>query len=262
MLHRHVDGGYLIVTQPAHAWVSGQIAAAWGNARTGSVEPRAELVLAAQQHDIGWLQWEAAPTLNPETGRPRTFLELPTMEHLAVWAPAGPAALVYGPYVAMLVSMHGTGLYQRHDYARDTEEEAAAARRFVADGAAFEARLLEQLRAGAYPDELTSDAVIAGHRKLVSVWDAMSLFLCGGLNRERTLEDVPMQDGAMPIRMIPDTSHRDVAAIDPWPFSGEELELTCPARVMQDTFAREDDMRRAVAGAPWTLIRVLLKAAS
>src|SRR5690606_10174456 len=112
MLHRNLNGSYLAITQPGHAWLSGQLAAHWGNELTGEVNPRADVVLAAEQHDIGWLEWEAEPTLNPPTGRPKTFRELGTHEHLSVWAPAGPRALVYGPYVAMLVSMHGTGLYQ------------------------------------------------------------------------------------------------------------------------------------------------------
>ena len=44
------DGDDLIaVGQPAHAWVSGQLARAWGNGRFGTPEPREEVCLAAEQ---------------------------------------------------------------------------------------------------------------------------------------------------------------------------------------------------------------------
>ena len=59
------------------AWVSGELARAWGNEEFGQFVPPKELCLAAEQHDIGWLLWEQAPTLNPETGYPYRFTELP-----------------------------------------------------------------------------------------------------------------------------------------------------------------------------------------
>ena len=65
------DGTFLAIGQASHAWLSGQLARAWGNERFGAVEPWEEVCLAAEQHDIGMAQWERAPTLNPDTGLPR-----------------------------------------------------------------------------------------------------------------------------------------------------------------------------------------------
>jgi hypothetical protein len=42
--------------------------AAWGNKDFGAVAPFEDVCLAAEQHDIGWLNWEAAPTLNRAPG--------------------------------------------------------------------------------------------------------------------------------------------------------------------------------------------------
>ena len=39
MLHREDPAGLVVIAQPAHAWVSGQLARAWGNARFGAVAP-------------------------------------------------------------------------------------------------------------------------------------------------------------------------------------------------------------------------------
>lgn len=57
----------LAISQPAHAWISGQLLRAWA-------EPLEQpLLLAAEQHDLGWLDWETAPSFDPQTGRPHLF---------------------------------------------------------------------------------------------------------------------------------------------------------------------------------------------
>ena len=126
MLHRADAAGLVVITQPAHAWVAGQLARAWGTARFPPPEPWEEVCVAAERHDDGWLAWEAAPTLNPATGRPFSFLELPRTEHLAIWSTAGPTVLALGRYPALLVSLHGTGLYERHDPARGPTDAGGA----------------------------------------------------------------------------------------------------------------------------------------
>jgi hypothetical protein len=82
MLHRPSKEGLICITQPNHAWVSGELARAWGNEHFGEFVPPKEVCLAAEQHDIGWLLWEQAPTLNPKTGYPYRFTELPTQVHI------------------------------------------------------------------------------------------------------------------------------------------------------------------------------------
>ena len=55
MLHRKLGNGVVIITQPAHAWVSGQLAQQWGNP---DFEPATEEVrFATEQHDVGFLDW-------------------------------------------------------------------------------------------------------------------------------------------------------------------------------------------------------------
>src|SRR5258708_3324369 len=83
MLLRKDDEGVIAVSQPAHAWVSGQLARNWREADFAGV--REEVCLAAEQHDIGFLAWEQSPTLNPGTGLPYTFLEMPRGMHLEIW---------------------------------------------------------------------------------------------------------------------------------------------------------------------------------
>lgn len=70
----------LAITQPAHAWISGQLLRALA-------DPLAEpLLLAAEQHDLGWLDWETAPSFDPQTGRPRLFRSVGAAMHAPMWA--------------------------------------------------------------------------------------------------------------------------------------------------------------------------------
>src|SRR2546430_17152626 len=101
------DGDAVIaIGQPAHAWLSGQLARAWGNERFPAPEPREEVCLAAEQHDIGMAAWDAEPRPNPETGRPLSFMEMPTSVHLELLTRAPRLALAPGRYAALLVSLH------------------------------------------------------------------------------------------------------------------------------------------------------------
>src|SRR5438445_591647 len=69
-------GGHAAVAQQAHAWMCGQLARAWGNARFGVVVPAEEVCLAAEQHELGMVDWDLAPALDPDTGLPATVTRL------------------------------------------------------------------------------------------------------------------------------------------------------------------------------------------
>jgi hypothetical protein len=50
-LHREDPAGLVVIAQPTHTWVSGQLARAWGSARFGQVAPWEEICLGAEQRD-------------------------------------------------------------------------------------------------------------------------------------------------------------------------------------------------------------------
>ena len=127
MLYRDAPNTLIAIAQPSHAWLSGQIIRAWGNAAFGTVAPYEDVCLGAEQHDIGWLEWERSPTFNPATGRPHSFRELGVVAHTAIWRRGTEVALAFGRYPALLVSLHGTGLYERFDTDAANEMDASAA---------------------------------------------------------------------------------------------------------------------------------------
>lgn len=260
MLHRVDAGGVIVVTQPAHAWVAAQMARQWGNDRFGAVVPWEAVCLGAEQHDNGWAAWEQAPTLNPATGRPHTFREMPTEMHIRVWAGAAERTLTQGRYAALLVSLHGSGLYERfHDYTRDTAAEAQAARTFVAAERAFQARLLDDLRRDPFSAPHAAPDVVARNRRLVAVWDALSLGICHGIQTPTTYANVPAAgDRTETLTLAPGESDPACLTVDPWPFRDATVTLICEGRRLPETYSDEAAMRAALAAAPWLTLTIHL----
>lgn len=261
VLFREDARGLILVTQPAHAFVSGQLARAWGNPAFGSVAPLADVALAADQHDIGWATWEATPTLNPRTGRPHRFFELSVEQHLGLWSGAAARVLPQSRYAALLVSGHITGLYARRDHADDAPTDARRIAEFLAVEARFQNDLLASLGADpVYAPYVTHDAV-ARNQRLLAVWDRLSLALCGGLREPLTVEAVPGDDGARSIQVFPRAGAVDEATLDPWPFGAEQVDLVFEGRRLPFTFLDETQMRGVLKSAPWVTTRLILRPA-
>ena len=76
---------WLLVTQPEHARLAGELAEHWGAGTVAPLVSPAELLPAVYHHDDGWSDWEQHPTLDPEHGRPRSFTEMPLERSLEIW---------------------------------------------------------------------------------------------------------------------------------------------------------------------------------
>jgi hypothetical protein len=243
MLLRRDGDDLIAIGQPAHAWVSGQLARAWGNERFGALEPWEDVCLAAEQHDAGMAAWETRPTFNPETGLPRSFMELPLDEHLEIWWSAAPLVMAQSPYAALLVSMHGTALYERRDLPRLAPADAERVRAFLAGQRELQERLIAALDA--------DPAVVRRHQRLIWTWDSLSLGLLLGWP-PFTLGAVPAADGEVDVEVGDGT-------LDRWPFSAPELTVRCEGRRLDGPYDGEEAMRAALATAPWTTVEVTLR---
>lgn len=263
MLERLDEQGTLVISQPAHAWVSRQLAQAWGNELVGDFAPWTEVVEAAGQHDLSWIPWEAMPKLDPRTGRPYSFRSMPTMMHLGVWRDAGKLALAYGRYTALLVSKHGSGLYERyHDFEADSPGEAAAARAYIDAAHKFESELLANLRRDPHYAALAADENVERNRRLVALWDGMSLAICGGFTGQRRFDGAPAARAEMELTLIQADADATLMYVDPWPFRTEQVHISCEGRRLIGTFADEEQMRAALAGAEWAPLRLTLSPAA
>ena len=111
MLLRPDGDDVLCIGQASHAWISGQMARAWGE----PFERYEEVCLAAEQHDVGMAEWDLAPSLNPDTGLPQALTEMPFAVHSALWLEAPTKLVTASVYAAALVSLHGTRLYEMRE---------------------------------------------------------------------------------------------------------------------------------------------------
>jgi uncharacterized protein DUF3891 len=245
----------LVIGQPAHAWVSGQLARAWGNAGFPAPDPREPVCLAAEQHDVGWVDADLEPVAGP-SGRPRSFTEQPRTAHVAIWRAAARRLLAQSRYAALLVSLHGTTLYDTVDVDAAAPEVAAEIRAYLAGERALQASLSDGL----------DPAEVDRNRRLLRTWDRLSLALCLpalGI----VLDDVPGAAGAATIRLapgaagsgepggrddraVPPATPADRVVVDPWPFAAPRVVAGCEARRLGDGADAA-----ALARAPWVPLR-------
>jgi hypothetical protein len=250
---RRDSAGVLAVGQASHAWVCGQLARAWGNERFGSVVPRDEVALGAEQHDVGMAQWDLHPIRNAETGLPQSFIEMPLADNLGLWW-TGPSRLItQSRYAALLAAMHGRRLYERRDLVTAPADEAELIRGFLEHSHALEARLRHDLQADPATAPSASDELIARNSRLVWTWDSLSLALLLDW-APFTLRGVPGAAGdAIDVDLGPD------GTLDPWPFPGTDpISVHCDGRRLVDTYASDDALEQALAHAPWETVRFRL----
>jgi hypothetical protein len=261
MLFRRLPGQPVIaVPQPAHAWISGQLARAWGNERFGAVSPREAVCLAAEQHDIGWLPWEAAPTRDPATGLPWNFTALPRTAHTVLWAEGvDRTEASLGRYPALLVSLHGVGIYVRFGKSVPGSADALAVEAFNTAETARQERLIASLAADpAWADAVRPEAV-ARNRALVLAWDLMSLIICHGLTGTREVAEVPYATGMTALTLAAVDGNPERIAVSPWPFSEATVPVECEGVVLPDgPFGDDAALRAALAAAPRVDVRARL----
>lgn len=251
MLHRATSGGVMVMTQPAHAWVSGQMAGAWADA----FEPRAEILLAAEQHDIGWTDWEQRPTFNAKTGLPHAFLEMETADHLSIWTDAALRVESMSTLAALLVSRHGTGLYERfHTLAQVQGEPEVLA--YLEKEKATQDRLLTRLRAGSGWGEKVNDDSIERTSRLISAWDWLSLIVCMNDSERGEVKDVPWGHGRIDFAAIRQDAVR--WTVSPWPFVGDALSVVAEGRLLRERAGSEAEMRAMLDAAELVRVEMVL----
>ncbi len=253
MLVRDDGGVVTVIGQASHAWLSGQLARAWGNADFDPPDPYEEVCLAAEQHDVGMARWDLAPPLAPGTGRPQSFTEMALADHLALWRAAPSRLLSQSRYAALLVSMHGTALYERRDLARLSESDADAVRDFLASERDWQRHQRERVGADAAVH-------LRRNQRLLWTWDGLSLAICLGWS-PYVAEGVPTRGDAVGAVRLSSRSEA-VFTVDPWPFSPPRVQLRCESRRLDERHASADSLHAALADAPSEILSFTLVTAA
>jgi hypothetical protein len=108
---RYIDNRLLLITQPDHARLAGDI---MSYCTALASHPRRETILnAISSHDDGWAVEDAKPSIDPKTGEVADFVRARTEVRQGVW-PRGVAALAESdPWAAALVAQHALTVYTR-----------------------------------------------------------------------------------------------------------------------------------------------------
>jgi hypothetical protein len=246
MLLRTDDNGVLAIGQASHAWISGQLARAWGNSRFPAPEPFEEVCLAAEQHDVGMALWDLEPTRDPDTGLPHGFMELPLPVHLGLWSAAPKRLLTQSRYAALLVSMHGARLYRRRNLDELPDAQAIAVRGYLEEQQRFQEELSDGF----------DRSLVEVASQLIWTWDFVSLAICLDW-APRWARDLPTADA--PVDMEIRSAGERRARLDPWPFAADGLTVRCDARRLRGRYETDDALRAALDEAPWETVEFELR---
>jgi hypothetical protein len=218
------DGDALtLVTQPDHARLAHDILLGWqadGFPERGS---RDVILLAAAEHDNGWLEPDAEPLVDPGTGLPYDFLDMPDPVKQGVW-PRGIARLArVSTGAAALVAEHALTIYARYqghaDWQSFFDTLRSAQTELLRGDPAAERGLPEDYR-------------------FLYLGDLLSLIFCNGWTQ--TFE----ADG----RRI--TLVGDELQVAPDPFGGAAVPLRVRSRrIAARRYASDAELRGAIAAA-------------
>ncbi|GAB4562753.1 MAG: hypothetical protein Kow0047_11090 [Anaerolineae bacterium] len=219
MVVQDLGAGHMVVSQPAHAWLSAMLAAHWGNERFHRPEPWSELLAAIAIHDNGWLEWEKDPEWLPGTRQPRDFMRMDVTTHLKIWKKSIESALCYSRYAALMVSMHATTLAEWALDALDEPPSVKAKRQtFLGEQRRFQHEVRSQLQAEGRWARWLDDTHLETGLQLLKACDSISLTLCGGWETPATIERVPGDRPGGFVDLTLTKVGRREYVLDPYPF--------------------------------------------
>jgi Protein of unknown function (DUF3891) len=253
VLLRTEGDAVIAIGQASHAWISGQLARVWGNERIPAPEPRDAVCLAAEQHDVGMAGWDLRPALNPDTGRPQSFLELPVPVHVGLWTAAPGRLLTQSRYAALLVSMHGTALYAH----RNTSSMSPVDRELVEGYLDAQHAFQDDLAARIGADR----AQLRRNQQLLWTWDAISLALCLRWD-PLALAEVPAPHAHLDLDLELRALGADRFALCPWPFAAESVRVQCEGVRLEERYDSEPALQRALRLAPIVALEFVLEPTS
>ena len=226
MIVRTENDGVILITQPDHAHLSGRIMEHCVPLRASP--RRASILRAIREHDNGWTEEDAAPTIDPATGRIADFVNIPLHVRHGVW-PRGVARLADDPWAAALVAQHAITVYDR--FRSDEAWKPFFAR--------MEDMRNEQVKASGLP----LDALLADY-PYVRLGDLLSLAFCTAWTDEHRIAGWAVRQSDNKV------------VVTPGAFGGTEVQFEVPAADIRClTFQSDSDLRAALKSAQAVTLR-------
>ena len=226
MIARRAGDALLLISQPEHARLAARLmehcAPLAGRPRRG------EILRAIAQHDDGWLEIDAAPTIDPASGELADFLGVPLATKQGVWDRCLDR-LAGDVYVAALVAHHAWTVYGRF--------------RGLADWDPFFARMAarrdELLRTGG-----NTLAELEEDYPFLRLGDLISLAFCTGDPAEQRFGPWTVRGDGRRVVVTPEA------------FGGAVVPLAIEAReIPRRRYGTDEELRSAAAAAPRRTLR-------
>jgi hypothetical protein len=237
---RHTE--LLLISQTDHSQLVGQLAAHWGNESFSPPDPYNSMVRAATFHDYGWLRYETAPLINPDTHEPYGFLQLPLRTaqlESYQWSLDWMASI--DRYSGLIVSMHRTGLWKnRYDLVSypqgyNVRQMNPEMREFIERNEGWQ----DQERESHDAEKLRTNY------RLMQVWDLLGLYFCCQDPYDDYIEPVPVDYSGHSVQVTMRPSGPQQVAFEPYPFDTRNLRLQLAfKRLPRAKFESNEDFQR------------------
>lgn len=209
---------WTLISQLEHSRIAGVLAEHWGNDGVAPVQPRDVMVTTVHRHDFGWRDWEENPDVDPEHGRPRSFIEMELADSTAIWAHSIDLLEDVGPMAQYVVGAHFVTM--RKGSSSAVEPVAAEfIRRYEARCAGWQKRWQKD-----GPEHNTRDMLDRAVRHL-QLFDMLSIWLCLA-KLGQPLEIVVPDDRPLTLVRLSETDVR----IEPWPFRPSNVAIEATGR--------------------------------
>jgi hypothetical protein len=249
MVSRYDESRLLLVLQSDHSRIAGLFAAHWGNQEFDRPRPYVSMVLAAQEHDGGWWDWEIRPTLDAQ-GRPHDYIGGIRKLGENTWLEFNRHGIrrvaEQDPYAGYFVSMHSEGLLSKGlgllPYMPDYTVYANV-REFIREQKDYRAELIDRLRAlPEYASDI-SEAHLWTNFKYMEAFDQLAQFVCNrypfnskerknGPTNELSGTPVPVAPGRKDVTVRVDVQDESNAIVTPYPFDVDPLVVSFPGRLL------------------------------
>lgn len=279
MVSHFDDSRLLLVLQIDHSRVAGLLAAHWGNETFAPPKPYTSVVLAAQEHDNGWWEWEMKPSTLNDQGYPLDYhdgsLKYLGKFRLDFYRNGVNRVIERDPYAGLIVLMHGVGLmnagYGMFTYPPDRSADPRV-KEYIENQEALRLRLLDDLGRSENLREFLTDEHIWMNFKLMEIFDQMAQFLCNRhpLNSKArrhgpsdTLNNVPapIGHGRGEVTLTLDVIDETRAIVRPYPFDVDPLPISFPARLVpKRTYSSGEEFLQEFYTAERTMVHYSLHA--
>jgi hypothetical protein len=225
MIVRETNSDFFLITQPDHAQLAEEIVKAVKSETALKGEAREAILLATREHDNGWTEVDAFPTIEPDSGRPCDFMHGPAAVKHELWLRGVTRTAMKDPHAGALIAEHAITVYGYRQHDADWDRFFEALRAIRDD-------LLQRI--GRHVGTRLAD--FAHEYRCVRLGDSLSLHFCHAWTTpQTTLGYTATIDG-------PDL------VISPDPFDGATIPLrVIGRRIAARSYASDADLRAALA---------------